>query len=101
MTRPSWVALHSLAHGFIELDKAMVPVGFPGGSEVKASARNAGDPGLIPGSGRSPGEGNGNVVSLPGKSHGQRSLGGYCPWGRKRVGHNLAIKQQQNPITEK
>ena len=33
--------------------------GFPGGSEVKASASNTEDPGLIPGSGRSPGEGNG------------------------------------------
>ena len=32
----------------------------PGGSEVKASASNAGDLGSIPGSGRSPGEGNGN-----------------------------------------
>ena len=37
-------------------------LGFPGGSEVKASACNAGDPGLIPGSGRSPGEGNGNPL---------------------------------------
>ena len=36
--------------------------GFPGGSEVKASACNAGDVGLIPGSGRSPGEGNGNPL---------------------------------------
>ena len=36
--------------------------GFPGGSEVKASASNAGDPGSIPGSGRSPGEGNGNPL---------------------------------------
>ena len=35
---------------------------FPGGSEVKASASNAGDPGSIPGSGRSPGEGNGNPL---------------------------------------
>ena len=33
---------------------------FPGGSDGKASACNAGDRGLIPGSGRSPGEGNGN-----------------------------------------
>ena len=33
--------------------------GFPGGSEGKASACNAGDPGLIPRLGRSPGEGNG------------------------------------------
>ena len=35
---------------------------FPGGSEVKASACNVGDPGSIPGSGRSPGEGNGNPL---------------------------------------
>ena len=32
------------------------------GSEVKASASNVGDPGLIPGLGRSPGEGNGNPL---------------------------------------
>ena len=35
---------------------------FPGSSEVKASACNAGDLGSIPGSGRSPGEGNGNPL---------------------------------------
>ena len=35
---------------------------FPGGSDSKASAYNAGDPGSIPGSGRSPGEGNGNPL---------------------------------------
>ena len=35
---------------------------FPGGSEVKASACNAGDLCSIPGSGRSPGEGNGNPL---------------------------------------
>ena len=36
--------------------------GFPGGSDSKASACNAGDPGSIPGLGRSPGEGNGNPL---------------------------------------
>ena len=36
--------------------------GFPGGLEVKASACNVGDPGLIPGWGKSPGEGNGNPL---------------------------------------
>ena len=36
--------------------------GFPGGSQVKVSAHNAGDLGSIPGSGRSPGEGNGNPL---------------------------------------
>ena len=30
---------------------------------------------------------------LPGKSHGQRSLAGYSPWGCKRVGHNWAHTQ--------
>ena len=34
----------------------------PGGSDGKASARSAGDPGLISGLGRSPGEGNGNPL---------------------------------------
>ena len=37
----------------------------PGGSDGKASAYNAGDPGSIPGSGRSPGEGNGNPLQYP------------------------------------
>ena len=37
-------------------------LGFPGGSDSKASAHNAGDLGLIPGLGRSPGEGNGNPL---------------------------------------
>ena len=37
-------------------------MGFPSGSEVKVSASNTGDPGSIPGSGRSPGEGNGNPL---------------------------------------
>ena len=37
-------------------------MGFPGGSEDKESACNAADPGSIPGSGRSPGEGNGYPV---------------------------------------
>ena len=37
-------------------------IDFPGGSDCKESACNARDPGLIPGSGRSPGEGNGNPL---------------------------------------
>ena len=51
----------------------------------KESTYNPEDPGLIPGLGRSPGEGNGNSapVSLPGKLHEQRSLAGYSPWGCK------------------
>ena len=49
----------------------------------KESACNAGDPGSIPGLGRSPEEGNGNPVFLPGESHGLRSLVDYSPQGRK------------------
>ena len=44
------------------LKSTMVDGGFPGDSEVKASASNVGDPGSIPGSGRSPGDGNGNPL---------------------------------------
>ena len=62
--------------------------GFPGGSEVKASAWNVGDPGSIPGSGRSPGVPWGKKwqctpVFLSRKFHGQRSLVGYSPRGHK------------------
>ena len=45
-------------------------------------ACNVGDSGLIPGSGRSPGEGP-TPVSWPGEFHGQRSLAGYSAWGGK------------------
>ena len=61
--------------------------GFPGGSDGKESACNAGDPGSIPGSGRSPGEGNGYSSILVEELHGQKSLEGYSPRprGRKEV----------------
>ena len=57
--------------------------GFPGSSAGKESACNAGDPGSIPGLGRSPAEGNGDPFQLflPGKSHGQRSIMGYSLHG--------------------
>ena len=65
-------------------------MGFPGGSDGKESACNAGDPGSIPGMGRSiwgrkwqP-----TPVFLPGKFHGQRKLVGYNLWGLQRVGHD-------------
>ena len=60
-------------------------VGFPGGSEGKASACNAGDLGLIPGWGRFPWrrQWQPTPVFLPGKPHGWRSLVGYSPWSHK------------------
>ena len=47
----------------------------------------------IPGLGRSRGGGNGNLLqySCLGKSHGQRSLEGYSPWG-PRDGHDRATE---------
>ena len=49
--------------------------GLPGGSDTKESTCNEGDPSLIPGVGRSPGEGNVIPLHLLGKSHGQKNLG--------------------------
>ena len=83
--------------------------GFPGGSVIKESSCNAGGVDSIPGSGRSPGGGNGNPlqysfffffficsgfchtlkwnshVFLPGKSHGQWRLEGYSPYGSQEL----------------
>ena len=71
-------------------------MGFPGGSVVKNLPANAGDACLIPGSGRSPGEGNATHSSI---------LDWEIPWteepdglqfmGSQRVRHDLASKQQQ------
>ena len=72
-------------------------LGFPGGSEAKSLPASAGDVGSINPWGRKipwkrkwwpiP-------VFLPGKFHGQRSLVGCSPWGRKEW-DDLATKQQQ------
>ena len=58
---------------------------------------NAGDVGSIPGSGKIPWRRNWQPtpVFLSGKSHGQKSLTAYNPWGHKRIRHNLAAKQQE------
>ena len=60
-------------------------LGFPGSSDSKKSAWNAGDSGSIPRSGRSPGEGLPTPGFLPGEFHEQRSLGGYSPCGHKEL----------------
>ena len=46
----------------VSLNSTTVLFSFPGGSDSKVSACNAGDPGSMPGSGRSPGKGNGNPL---------------------------------------
>ena len=61
--------------------------GFPGASDGEESTHKAGDLGLIPGLGRTPGGGQGNPLqySCLEKPHGQRRLVGYSPWGRKEL----------------
>ena len=69
-------------------------MGFPGSSDSKQTACKAGDPGSIPGSGRSPGEGTSHPLQysfLPGEFHSQRSLVGYSPWG-----HLQRVKMHQS-----
>ena len=67
--------------------------GFLGGSMVKNLLANAGDTGSIPGTGRSPGGENGNPLLYSCLENPMDR--GACPWGCKRVGHNLTTKQQQ------
>ena len=70
---------------------------------VKNLSANAGDTGSVPGSGRSPGEGNGNLlpVFLSRKSHGLSSLVGYTPQGHKesditkRLNRNNRVKSER------
>ena len=68
-------------------DEVLIHASFPGGSVVKNPPANAGDTVLIPGLGRVPGEGNGNLLqdSCLENSKERRSLAGYSPWGQKRV----------------
>ena len=62
---------------------------FPGGSDGKESACNAGDPGLIPGLGRSPGEGMATHSStLAWRTPWTEKPGGLQFTGSLTVGHN-------------
>ena len=90
----SWeVKQHRILTGSLEHLNHILPkvsvnsavLGSPGGRDSEESACNAGDQGSIPELERSSGEGNCNPLqySLPGKSHGERSLAGYSPRGRQ------------------
>ena len=67
---------------------------------LPANTEDARGTGLIPGWGRSPGGGNGNLLQyscLGSQSHGQRSLVGYSPWGHKQsdmTEHACMMKSQ-------
>ena len=65
-------------------------MGFPGGSEVKVSAWNVGDPSSIPELGRSPGEGNGNPLQYSCLENSMDGGAWWATWslGLQRVGHD-------------
>ena len=71
-------------------------VGLPDGSNSKESAFHCSRWGFLPWIRKIPWkrEWQPTPAFLPGKSHGQRSLAGYSPWRRERVGHDLVTKQQ-------
>ena len=73
-------------------------MGFPSGSVAKNMPDNAGDAGLISRSKKSPGEENGNPLqySCLENPHGQRSLEGYSPWGRKESDTTGRLSAAQN-----
>ena len=77
-------------------------VGLPWWLSVKESACSAGDIGLIPGSGRSPGEGNGNplLYSCLGNPM-NRGAWWAIVHGVARVEHNSSTKQQQRLVLYK
>ena len=63
------------------------PQGFPGGSDSKESAHHAGDLGLIPGLGRSPGEENGNPLQYSCLEH-LMDRGAWRVMGSRRIEHD-------------
>ena len=68
---------------------------FPGGSEVKNLPANAGDMGLIPESGRSPGEGNGYSLQFTCLGNpGTEEPGRLQSMGSQRIVHGLVSKEQ-------
>ena len=75
-------------------------MGFPGGALVKNPPASVGDAGLIPGSGRSPKEGNGNPLqySCLVKSMDREAWRSIVDGGHKRIGHHLTTKQQQQML---
>ena len=63
MKSQSLLSLHLL---LVHISPYLLPQGFPGCSDGRESACNAGDPGSIPGLGRSPGEENGYPLQYSG-----------------------------------
>ena len=65
-----------------------------------ASTGDTRDTGSVPGLGRCPGGGHGNPLqySCLDNPHGQRSLGGYCPWGHKESDTTEQLNNNSKPF---
>ena len=75
-------------------------ISFPGESMVKNPPANSGEAGSIPGSGRPPGEGNGNPLQYSClKNSMDRGVWWAIVHGCKRTGHNLKTKQQKQYLS--
>ena len=82
--------------GKLQFKKFLLFLFFSGGSVVKNMLTEAGDAGSVPGSGRSPGKGNGNPLqySCLGNPTDRGAWQATVHEGHKRVRHDLATKQQ-------
>ena len=81
--------MHHLARFSCQARDSAMDYSFPGGSDGKESACNVGDPGLIPGSARSPGEGNGYPLQYSHlKNSMDRGVWGLQSMGLYRVGRD-------------
>ena len=81
---------------------SMVCPDFPDGLDGKASSCNVGDLGSIPGLGRFPGGRHGDPLqhSCLENPHGQRSLAGCSPWGRKESDMTEQLSTQHRDSKE-
>ena len=84
--REAWrAAVHGVGHDLVS-EQQLLLYGYL--TVGKESACNAGDPGSLPGSGRSPGEGNGNPLQDSCLENPMEKPGGLQSMGSQRVGHN-------------
>ena len=77
-----------------------MPRRFPGGSDGKVSVYNVGDLGSIPGSGRSPGEGNGNPFQYYCLENPMDRGARLQSMGSKRVGHDFTFTFKERKRTK-
>ena len=95
---------HLLTHGLLCViyNLPTLRLGFPGGAVVSNPPANAGDTGLIPGSGRSPREGNDNTLQDSCLENlMDRSLAGYSPWVHKELDMTQRLSMHPKIILEK